>query len=186
MYIYIYIYTFLTPQASAPPRGPGARLPRPGDIIIIIIIINTSGYYYVYYNHLLILISHIPMTMPKTVCITNVYCTNRTAGSLYNFFGRGYGYEYHSSETSRSLALQESAAVIALRPPTAHAMSVNKSFALFFLFIIFVIFVVFGFSDRHRGGRNKGGRKNHSSMVTKCVFLSGGILDQTTRGGDRQ
>ena len=41
-------------------------------------------------------------------------------------------------------------------------------------------------SDRHRGGRNKGGRKIHSPMVTKCVFLSCGILGQKTRGGDRQ
>ena len=42
------------------------------------------------------------------------------------------------------------------------------------------------YSDRHRGGRNKGGRKIHSPMVTKCVFLSCGILGQKTRGGDRQ
>ena len=40
------------------------------------------------------------------------------------------------------------------------------------------------FSDRHRGGRNKGGRKIHSPMVTKCVFLSCGILGQQTKGGD--
>ena len=41
-------------------------------------------------------------------------------------------------------------------------------------------------SDRHRGGRNKEGRKIHSPMVTKCVFLPCGILGQKTKGGDRQ
>ena len=39
-------------------------------------------------------------------------------------------------------------------------------------------------SDRHRGGRNKGGRKIHSPMVTKCCFLSSGIFGQKTRGGE--
>ena len=41
-------------------------------------------------------------------------------------------------------------------------------------------------SDRHRGGRNKGGRKIHSPMVTKYVCFSCGILGQKSRGGDRQ
>ena len=37
-------------------------------------------------------------------------------------------------------------------------------------------------SDRHRGGRNEGGRKIQSPMVTKCVFLSCGILGQQNEG----
>ena len=38
--------------------------------------------------------------MPKTVCITFSLKQNGAAGSLYNFFGHGHGYEYHSSEVS--------------------------------------------------------------------------------------
>ena len=49
-------------------------------------------------------------------------------------------------------------------------LSLSLSLSLYIYIYVYIHIYIY-ITDRHRGGRNKGGLKFHSPMVTKCVFF---------------